>query len=80
MTYKPKILLIIKAETFSQVKEAARARGLQVTDICVAGNSTEFRARTDEKNLVPVQRWFHEPGECQSPFGYPIGTLLFFRV
>jgi hypothetical protein len=73
-----KLVLIIKAETFVQAKEAANARGIHLTDLCVI-NPKEFRARTDDKNTARVQKWFLEPGICRTGTGYPIGTLLFFR-
>lgn len=73
-----KILLIIKAQTFHQAKQAARQRGIHISDLCVSG-TREFRARTDKKNLLSTQRWFLEPGECRKNTGYSIGTLLFFK-
>ncbi len=74
-----KILLIIKAETFTQVKAAARERRIYISDLC-ALNRTEFRARAEIGQLLAVQRWFNEstPDDCP-PGGFPIGTLLFFK-
>lgn len=76
-----KILLIIKAQTFHEVKTAARQRGIHISDLCLASESSKdwFRARTDKKNLLPVQQWFLEPSECQEKTGFPLGTLLFFK-
>jgi len=73
-----KILLIIKAETFHQAKQSARQRGIHISDLC-ASSTKEFRARTDKKNLLSTQRWFLEPWKIQKGFGFPIGTLLFFK-
>ena len=75
-----KLLLFVKAQTFRDVKTAGIERGLCLSDIAVNSDSfLEFRCRTSESNLLKVQRWFTEPGECKQGFGYPIGTLLFFR-
>lgn len=74
-----KIMLLIKAETFQQAKSAAAQRGIHITDLC-AMSKAEFRARTHEKNLLPVQRWYNEAGNFHSGFGYEIGTLLYFNL
>jgi hypothetical protein len=79
-----KILLIIKAETFEEAKSAAKNRGIHITDLCNL-NSREFRARTETTNALTVQKWYNESAanwhDIVIPgFGFPVGTLLFFRL
>jgi hypothetical protein len=75
-----KILLLIKAETFHQAKEAANSRGIHITDL-MALHPTEFRARTRKNNLLSIQKWYNEE-ETIVPggFGFATGTLLFFNL
>jgi hypothetical protein len=73
------ILLIIKAPDERQAKLFARERKVFLRDIC-PGDLGCFRARTGISNIVPVQKWFSEPGECLEKTGYPAGTLLYFNV
>ena len=75
----PKIQLLIKADTFTQAKTAAAKRGIHISDLC-ALNKNEFRARTDMRNVIPVQKWFAEDGKITPGFGYDPGTLLFFKL
>jgi hypothetical protein len=76
-----KILLLIKAETFEQAKSAAKSRKIHATDLCHM-NKNEFRARTETSNIVSVQKWYNENDEKDviHKYGFPIGTLLFFKL
>lgn len=75
-----KILLVIKAETFHQAKSALRKHKIYAADSSIyTVNSKEFRARTDAGNILAVQRWYQEREPIIPDYGYPIGSLLFFR-
>lgn len=79
------ILLLIKAETYHQVKAAARNRGIYVPDNSILKEnsaqfeSNTFRALTDQKNLPQIRNWFNERTQVIRRYGYPPGTLLFFK-
>lgn len=76
-----RIFLLIKSPDFKTVRRAAMRRGIHVFDIAAnGGNLGEMRALTGAENFAAVQRWFAEPGECRAPYGYPPGTLLYFRL
>ena len=83
--YPHSVFLLIKAETFTQVKEAARRRGLYVPSSTITPHSDtahEFRARcfTDDRGLLAIQRWLAEEPPVIQGYGFPPGTLLFFRL
>ena len=76
------ILLIIKARTFREAKDAAQQRGVPISAIAnQEGIPNAFRAVTYEDHILAVQRWWKEPDEfMEGNQGYVPGTLLLFKA
>lgn len=75
----PKFRLLIKAENPAQAIAFAEARGVLLEDP-VQTNLREVSGRARALHALDIQRWYAEPGEALPCYGFPLGTLLFFRV